>query len=137
MDQQERLKPFKIRHLHHEEALSDVNRSPYRLAALSAELSRSQSIPHSAPSNEPKGKVDGVISLRKKSYDDIIQKQPNAALTYLDDDDGETIRVRLGVPIVLLKCAKSRQEPGLIIYGRLAPALNSANAWTSALLMGL
>ena len=44
------------------------------------------------------GKRDGVVQLSAPEYDNTVSNHPEAALMYLDEDDGETITVRYSVP---------------------------------------
>jgi hypothetical protein len=37
--------------------------------------------------------VDATISINRHQYDDILHENPEAALTYVDEDDGEVITV--------------------------------------------
>lgn len=37
---------------------------------------------------------DGVIRMKKNEYDELLKKQPKAALRYIDESDGEVILVR-------------------------------------------
>lgn len=39
--------------------------------------------------------TSGVVSIRRKSYDGLLARNPDAALTYVDDEDGEPVTVRL------------------------------------------
>jgi len=47
----------------------------------------------------------GVVQISAPEYDAAISEVPEATLTYLDDDDGETITVRTSNPVSVKQIA--------------------------------
>lgn len=39
---------------------------------------------------------DAVVRMKKAGYDELLKRQPDAALRYIDESDGEVILVCLG-----------------------------------------
>jgi len=39
------------------------------------------------------GAVDGVIRMSRQAYDELLEREPDAALTYLDEEDGGVVLV--------------------------------------------
>lgn len=88
MDHQDRLKPFTISQLQSCDPGSAQSVAHKTIGSLSGQA------PLAELFVKGKKKSDPVISMRKKSYDEMLSREPAAALTYLDEDDGDTIRVR-------------------------------------------
>jgi hypothetical protein len=84
------LRPFRIRDLHQE---------PVRQNLYDAETESALSIvqpPLSESSlSTPVTSRHGTVHLSAPEYDDIVTSHPRAALTYMDEDDGEVITVSL------------------------------------------
>jgi hypothetical protein len=82
------LRPFRIRDLHQEsvrqnlyDAETETTVSGVQHPAMEGSLSRPVISRH------------GTVHLSAPEYDDIVISHPRAALTYMDDDDGEMITV--------------------------------------------
>jgi len=39
------------------------------------------------------GAVDGIIRMSRQAYDELLEREPEAALTYLDEEDGDVVLV--------------------------------------------
>jgi len=39
------------------------------------------------------GAADGIIRMSRQAYDELLEREPNAALTYLDEEDGDVVLV--------------------------------------------
>ncbi|KAI9368299.1 hypothetical protein BJX61DRAFT_230533 [Aspergillus egyptiacus] len=76
------LKPFRIRDLHDDPPSKNV-----------IEDSESDLYGASDVISEGSNSRDGLVQLSAADYDEIAYLHPKARLTYLDDDDGETITV--------------------------------------------
>lgn len=92
MDHQDRLKPFTIRQL---QPSNDLGPAPQSAAfrPIHGESSEVCQLPTHGTVTGEKQNGHPVISMRKKSYDEILGREPAAALRYVDDDDGDIIRV--------------------------------------------
>jgi hypothetical protein len=82
------LRPFRVRDLHQE---------PVRQNLYDAETESTLSIiqhPLAESSlSQPVTTRHGTVHLSAPEYDDIVTSYPRAALTYVDEDDGEMITV--------------------------------------------
>jgi len=78
------LPPFRVKKLlPSSEAGPSVNPQTDYLQDLRRRLS----------SGSGSGSVDGVIRMSRQAYDDLLEREPDAALTYLDEEDGEVVLV--------------------------------------------
>lgn len=76
---------------------------PFRIKGLngstSADERTAKSVPLSLVTNDgimkPRTPRSGVVHLSAPQYDQIVTTHPKAALTYMDEDDGEVIAVSL------------------------------------------
>jgi hypothetical protein len=66
----------------------------------------------------------GVVHLSAPQYDEIVTTHPKAALTYMDEDDGEVIAVSL--PSSLPLC------PSLLIYTHSIYRSGPLSSWHNA-----
>lgn len=73
------LPPFRVKKL----IPTDANDSPFR-PTIDASRRRSSS-----------GLADGVVRISKEAYDELLQREPQAALKYLDEEDGDVILVSI------------------------------------------
>ena len=81
------LKPFRVKGLNGSPTTDDINDRPAPVAPLSLVVNDG-----TVKSRTPRS---GVVHLSAPQYDEIVTTHPKAALTYMDEDDGEVIAVSL------------------------------------------